>query len=217
MTRMIDAVAERPAAQRILIALLLGAASLFLIGMAVGVIAAMLEKGEMPSRMWVAALPVIATPLGLFGLFAAWRIAAPPKSASSYEKRYWRAWLIMMAISVPIGVVLAANADMTDLRNFNPFTSTPIAPEISVLLALLVTGAFAAALVLYHRAVDDHEERAYLWGSQVAYYFLIFAFPAWWLLSRGGIVGPVDINVAFGGMLISFVVQAAVWAWLKFR
>lgn len=217
MTRMIDALAQRSAVQRVVIALLLGTVGLFLLGMAVGVIVAMIEKGHMPSRLWVAAIPFIATPLGAFAVYSAWRLAAPPKSASSYEQRYWKTWLLVMALGVPVGIVLAMSTLDADAGNFNPFAATPIARPVAALLAILVTGTFAASVALYHRAIDDHEERAYLWGSQIAYYFLILAFPAWWLLERGGIVAPIDTAIAFWAILISFLVQGAVWAWLKFR
>lgn len=217
MTRMIDAMAQRSPVQRVVIALLLGTIGLFLLGMAVGVIVAMVENGHMPSRAWVAALPFVTAPLGAFAVYSAWRLAAPPKSASSYEKRYWKTWLLVIALGVPVGIVLAMSTLDADAGNFNPFGSTPIAKPVAALLAILVTGTFAASVTLYHRAIDDHEERAYLWGSQIAYYFLILAFPAWWLLERGGIVAPITTAVAFGGILLSFLVQGAVWAWLKFR
>ena len=97
------------------------------------------------------------------------------------------------------------------------FSGSPIAAPIAALLAVLTTGFFAAAVWLYHRTIDDHEERAYLWGSQLAYYLLVLALPAWWLLERGGIVGPVTATVALIAILISFLVQEIVWAWLKFR
>lgn len=217
MIRMIDALAERSGMQRVLIALLLATVGLFLLGMAVGVVAAMIEKGQMPSRLWVAALPFVAAPLGALGVYGAWRLAAPPATASGYEKRYWRTWLIVMALGVPVGIVFAMTTLSPEAGSFNPFAASPIAKPIAVLLAILVTGTFAVAVTLYHRAIDDHEERAYLWGSQIAYYFLILALPAWWLLERGGIVPPIDTAVAFWAILMSFLVQGAVWAWLKFR
>ncbi len=217
MTRMLDSLAQRPAAQRIVLAILLGTLGMFLFGLAVGVVAAAISKGHLPSRLWVLGLPVVAAPLGVLCMFVAWRLAAPPKSASGYEKRYWRTWLIVVALGVPVGMVLAMTTLTPGVNNFNPFASTPIAKPIAVLLAILVTGTFAASVALYHRAIDDHEERAYLWGSQVAYYFLILALPAWWLLERGGIVPAITTGVAFLAILVSFLVQGAVWAWLKFR
>lgn len=217
MTRMLDSLAQRPAAQRVTLAILLGILGMFLIGLALGVIAALISKGHLPSRLWVAGLPVVAAPLGAFCIYAAWRLAAPPSSASGYEKRYWRTWLMVTALGVPVGMVLALSTRRHGLDSINPFTSDPISASMAVLLAILVTGFFAAAVALYHRTIDDHEERAYLWGSQLAYYFLVLAFPAWWLLERGGIVGPITTAVALVAILVSFLVQGAVWAWLKFR
>lgn len=217
MIRMIDSLAQRPAAQRIGLAILLGTVGMFLLGLTVGVIAAMMSKGHLPSRLWVLALPVVAAPLGILCIYSAWRLAAPPSSASGYEKRYWRTWLIVMALGVPVGIVLSMATLNPGAGSFNPFASTPIDKPVAVILAILVTGTFGASVALYHRAIDDHEERAYLWGSQIAYYFLILALPAWWLLERGAIVGPITTAVAFWAILISFLVQGAVWAWLKFR
>ena len=217
MTRMIDALAERSGSQRVLIAILLSITGLFLLGLAAGVIAAMITKGHLPSRLWVVALPVIGAPLGALSLWASWRLAAPPQSASGYEQRYWRMWMLVTALGIPVGAALAFSTRSGDLKSFNPFGTEPIEAPIAILLALLVTGFFAAAVWLYHRTIDDHEERAYLWGSQLAYYFLVLALPAWWLLERGGIVGPVTALVALVAILVSFLVQGVVWAWLKFR
>ncbi len=217
MTRMFDALAERSGPQRVAIAILLSVAGLFLLGLAAGVVAAMITKGHLPSRGWVVALPVVAAPLGALSLWTSWRLAAPPNSASGYEKRYWRMWMLVTALGIPVGAALAFSTRSDDLASLNPFGTEPIAAPIAILLAVLVTGFFSVAVALYHRTIDDHEERAYLWGSQLAYYFLVLALPAWWLLERGGIVGPVTTTAAFVAILISFLVQAIVWAWLKFR
>jgi hypothetical protein len=212
---MIESLAGRPPLQRIAIAFALGTIGLFLAGMTLGVIVAIATKGW-PSRAWVSLIPVVAAPLAILALIAAWRLVAPPKSASAYEKKYWNVWLAIVAISAPVGAVSA----ILLLRSGVPATSVftaPIAPAVAIVLALLVTAVCIAAIALYHRAIDDHEERAYLWGSQLAYYFLIVAFPAWWLLERGGIVGAITTGTAFVAVLLSAVVQAGVWAWLKYR
>ena len=182
MTRLIDSLAERTGPQRIVIAILLSLAGLFLLGLAVGVIVAMIEKGHLPSRMWVTALPILAAPLGALSLWASWRLAVPPQTASGYERRYWRMWMVVTALGIPVGALLASFGQTKGMGALNPFSDVPIAAPVAVLLAVLVTGFFAAAVWLYHRTIDDHEERAYLWGSQLAYYFLVLALPAWWLL-----------------------------------
>lgn len=216
MTRLIDSLTERPAPQRITLAIVLTLVGLFLAGMAAGVVVAMIEKG-MPSRPWVAAIPFIAAPLAFFALKYGWRLAVPPQSASAYEKRYWRAFLMIAILGMPFGAALAIASGNDGLSAVNPFLDGPIAPGAAVALAVGAVCLFALTIVIYHRAIDDHEERAYLWGSQIAYYFLIVAFPVWWLLQRGGLVAPIDTASAFGAIIVSFFVQGAVWAWLKFR
>ncbi|MEO7603307.1 MAG: hypothetical protein ABIS39_08670, partial [Sphingomicrobium sp.] len=124
---------------------------------------------------------------------------------------------VLAALGVPVGVLLGSFGQTGGMAALNPFSDTPIQTPIAILLAVLVTGFLAAAAALYHRTIDDHEERAYLWGSQVAYYFLFLTFPAWWLLERGGLVGSITTGGALGALLASFLVQGAVWAWLKFR
>ena len=217
MIRMIDSLAARPAFQRIGIAMLLSLAGLFLVGLAVGVVAGMISHGHLPKRLWVVALPLVAAPLGFAALRVAWGLAVPPKTASGYEKRYWKMWMLVTALGIPVGAALAISTRSEGLDSINPFASTPISEPVALVLAALVSLFFVIVLILYHRAIDDHEERAYLWGSQLAYYFLIVAFPAWWLLERGGIVGPVTTGAAFIAILASFAVQGGVWAWLKYR
>ena len=217
MTRMIESLAARPAFQRIGIAMFLSLLGLFLIGLAVGVVAGTISHGHLPKRLWVIALPFIAAPLGFAALRVAWGLAVPPKTASGYERRYWKMWMLVTALGMPVGAALAISTRTEGLDSINPFASTPISEPVALMLAALLTAFFDIALVLYHRAIDDHEERAYLWGSQLAYYFLVVAFPAWWLLERGGIVAPITTGTAFIAILLSFVVQGGVWAWLKYR
>ena len=216
MTRMIESLAARPALQRVAIAFALATAGLFLVGMALGVVTAMLTKGW-PSRLWVSFIPIVAAPLGIWAIVTAWRLFAPAKSASAYEKRYWNVWLVIVGISAPVGAICAMLFLRSGVAPSAVFTNAPIPPAIATVLAVLVTAVCIVAVALYHRAIDDHEERAYLWGSQLAYYFLIVLFPAWWLLERGGIVGALTTGTAFVAVLLSFVVQAGVWAWLKYR
>ena len=216
MTRMIESLAARPALQRIVIAFALATIGLFLAGMTLGVVAAIVTRGW-PDRLWVSFIPLVAAPLAIWALAAAWRLVAPPKSASAYEKKYWNVWLAIVAISAPVGAISAILLLGSGAPPSSVFTNAPIAPTLAIVLAVLVTAVCIAAIALYHRAIDDHEERAYLWGSQLAYYFLIVLFPAWWLLERGGIVGTITTGTAFVAVLLSFVVQAVVWAWLKYR
>lgn len=72
----------------------------------------------------------------------------------------------------------------------------------------------AISMTIYHRAIDDHEERAWLWAGLVGWYAFIVPAPVWWVLHRAAIAPPVDAMLLF---LVSMVANAIVWAWLKFR
>ena len=217
MIRMLEPFGRRPAYQRVILAIMLVIAGMFFLGVAVGVIAAMVEQGGMPRRPWTVAIPVFAAPLGAWALFAAWRLALPAAGASGFEKRYWRMWALIAALGLPLGMALALTSGDRGIADLNPLSVAPLPPATAILLATMATGLIALALVLYHRAIDDHEERAYLWGSQIGYYVLVIAVVAWWLLQRGGVVRPIDTGVAFGAILASIIVQGSVWAWFKFR
>ena len=89
-----------------------------------------------------------------------------------------------------------------------------LSPGFAVGASLLWIGGLAVGMVLYHRAIDDHEERAWLWACVAGWYAFIFPAPAWWALHRAGMAPPVDAMLLF---LLSLIANAIVWMWLKFR
>jgi hypothetical protein len=217
MIRLIDRLAAWPAAARISLAVLLAVAGLFCAGLVMGIAASSLERGALPSKTWVLALPLIAAPLAYALLRASWSLAAPPETATPYERRYWRMWLMIMLLGIPVGLLLGLGGSIEGVKPYEIFTTAPLPPFFALILAALLASLFTVAMLLYHRAIDDHEERAYLWASQVAYYVLVLAFPVWWLLERGGLVGPLTVGWAMIAVLASALVHGGVWAWLKFR
>lgn len=72
----------------------------------------------------------------------------------------------------------------------------------------------AISMTIYHRAIDDHEERAWLWAGLAGWYAFIVPAPVWWVLNRAGLAPPADTMLLF---LFSMIVNAIVWLWLKFR
>ncbi|WP_052071709.1 hypothetical protein [Sphingopyxis sp. MWB1] len=123
---------------------------------------------------------------------------------SARKKLYWTSLIGAGLLGVVIGVV-----------NPRPYLDAGALTQSS---AIALSAAWIVGLllvmVLYHRAVDDHEERAMLWANSASWYFLFLAAPVWWLLHRGGLVPPIDLVALF---FASIIVNAAVWAWLKFR
>jgi hypothetical protein len=197
---------------------------MFLLGVAAGVIVVAIAKAGLPThKLWLLGIPLVAGPLGLLSLRKALRLAAPPGDASGFEKRYWKMWLVMILMGAPLGMVLAIpslpqtgeklSADLF----LRPFANGPLSPALAAVLALGGLALCTVAFVIYHRTVDEQEEHGYLWGSQIAFYFLAVAIPMWWVLQRGGIVPALTIGIAMALVLVSFVIQAAVWGWFKFR
>lgn len=72
----------------------------------------------------------------------------------------------------------------------------------------------AISMIIYHRAIDDHEERAWLWAGLIGWYAFIVPAPAWWVLHRADLAPPVNAMLLFS---LSLIVNAVVWLWLKFR
>lgn len=90
----------------------------------------------------------------------------------------------------------------------------PLSPDFAVAVAALYIVGLAAACLAYHRAIDDHEERAWLWAGLAGWYTFILPAPAWWVLHRAAVAPPVNAMLLF---LFSLLINAIVWLWLKFR
>lgn len=175
-------------------------------------------------------LPIKPLPYVIFAVFLAlaaavgWLMATLIRSfrrqeMSGFDRRYWRMWGIVVILGMPIGMGLAifgfGNGGSADLSL--ALTNSPISPLAAILLSAGATALLVASAVIYHRTIDDHEERAYLWGSTIGYYFLVLVFPLHWLLARGGILPALTIGFALLLVLLSCIVQAIVWALFKFR
>jgi hypothetical protein len=191
-----------------------------MIGMVAGVGYAVYEDGELPTKP---AVYVIFAAIVAVTAVVGWTLAKLVRSLSSqpmsnFDRRYWKMWAGVFGLSLVIGVIVAAvglNSQASGLSLM--LSNAPIAPMTAVIVAIALTILLALAAIYYHRTVDDHEERAYLWGSTLAFYFLIVVFPLHWLLARGGLVPSLTIGIALLIVLASTVLQAIVWAIIKFR
>lgn len=188
-------------------------ACVFAIGMVAGYSRALFQHGGdlAPRAIGVLALAILGT--GLFG-WLSWRLGAhwrqPERGA--YERRYARMMLLLLLLGLPLGMLMRLVASPSAL-----FTNAPLAPAVSALAALLLVVTLGATLILYHRTIDDFEQRAYLWANSLSFYFLALALPSAWLLARGGWIDPVGIGSALVILLASVGINALVWFWLKFR
>ena len=92
--------------------------------------------------------------------------------------------------------------------------NSPLPPNFAIGASIIWIVGMIISLVIYHRAVDDHEERAYLWAGTAAWYTIALAAPTWWVLARAGLAPPTDAMLLFAGAL---AVNGAAWLWLKYR
>ena len=207
-------------AWRILLLLIAGTLALFTVGFFVGFGWAAFDHGHLPRKpaAWAALALAVALSWGLYRLIRALLRPSMTAGMTAFDRRYTKMWLIVCLLGVPIGVAMSLmvhRGDPGDMARHIVDGPLPAIGALSVAAALFA--AFVIAAVLYHRAIDDHEERAYLWGSQVAYYSLAAAIPIYWLLWRGDLVPALTAGGAMLMLLASFIIQTAVWAWFKFR
>ena len=205
---------------RILLLVVTAIFGVFAVGMVGGFSAAVIEDGQLPTKpvVWL----IFAAMVGLVAVVG-WVLATlvrsfRPQTMSGFDRRYWKMWGVMVLLGMPLGVAMAVFGLDDPGGGFSMMISNaPIAPLTAVLVSLVVSALLIAALVIYFRTIDDHEERAYLWGSNIAFHFLALAFPLYWLLARGGLVSQITIGIALLIVLLSCIVQAIVWALFKFR
>src|SRR3546814_15931438 len=106
-------------------------------------------------------------------------------------------------------------ADQPTGRGFTEtLASGALSPGFAVGASLLWTAGLAIGMVLYHRSIDDPEERAWLWACVAGWYAFIFPAPAWWVLHRACMAPPVDSMPLF---FLSLIVNSSVCLCLKFR
>lgn len=191
---------------------------IFLAGAIFGFVTAMVEKGAPHKPLaWVAlagfvlAFAVLA--LMLVRLIGTWK----SPGLSAFDKRYYRMWGLVVALCLPIGVGLTMLDGPPDDSMSSLFSNGAIDPSAALAFCAVALPLFIFASVLYHLTIDDHEERAYLWGSTVAFYFVAAALPTAWVLGRGGWIEPLGAGLAFAILFASFLIQSLVWLWFKFR
>lgn len=185
--------------------------TLFLMGVVAGYLdARRADGGTGPSAPVAAGLvlligiAVMAVYLRRFGTF--WQ-------SWSRRKRLYTGSLVGSAL---LGLITSwlMRSGQRDLGADPFFSNSPLTPEIAIILALLWAIGISVAVIVYQRTVDDHEKQAYLWAGLAGYYAFLIPAPAWWVLSRANLLPPVNAMALF---VLTILVNAAVYLWMKFR
>jgi hypothetical protein len=184
---------------------------IFASGTMAGYLDAMNAKGRAPFSAAAGVGMVAGFGSLLLGLYLS-RFGRFWEAWSPRKKRYMFSLVISALVGVAASVVLRIGS--TEDPSLHILRDGPFSAGAAWALAALWVFGMALSLFIYHRSVDDHEEKAYLWAGLAGFYAVIFPTPVWWLLSRADIVPPVD---AIAILIFATVVNVVVYLWLKFR
>lgn len=147
-------------------------------------------------------------------VFAGWKLLQMRTSVnlSLRQRRYALSFLIATIVGAVIGVWLQFSGHM--FRDALAGKANVMTAETAIILTAVYAVGMAISMIFYHRGIDDHEERAWLWAGLFGWYAFVFPAPAWMILASAKVVPPVD---AFVLLVFSAIVNAIAWLWLKFR
>ncbi|MDK2761339.1 MAG: hypothetical protein KYX64_08265 [Sphingopyxis sp.] len=186
-------------------------ATLFSMGVVAGYLDAMAARGRDAPSSVVGAGLVLLIGIAAMAIYVR-RVGKFWESWSKRRRLYW----ISLGGAALIGLISSAllQSGRADVEIGALFTNSALSPSIAIALALLWSVGLAVTMAGYHRTIDDHEERAWLWAGLAGWYAFIIPAPAWWILHRAELAPPADAMLIF---VFSMVVNAVVYLWLKFR
>jgi hypothetical protein len=108
--------------------------------------------------------------------------------------------------------VLALAFDARD-NAYGLFSNTPIAPRTALFAITSWLLALAISWWWYYSA-DEHERRAYDFGSLFGHGLFITVTPAWWVAARAGLLPQPDAMVLW---CVTMAVITIGWFWHRYR
>lgn len=186
--------------------------AIFLAGILAGYSKAAAEAGKATLAPWAG--PLIAATLGIAGLFFYFRRHADWfRGLSRRRRRYWTALGLAAVIGGIVGVWASFDQPANRGAIEMAFTGS-LSANFAIGASLFWVIGLLVSMIIYHRSIDDHEERAWLWAGLAGWYAFIFPAPVWWVLHRAGLAPPADAMLLF---VLSMVANGVVYLWLKFR
>jgi len=186
-------------------------ATIFLMGVAAGYLDAVRDAGgDAPSAL-VGGGGVLLGGAAAMAFYLR-RVGNFWKGWSRRKRLYWGCLVAAVLLGALSAILTYSGAE--DFTIDPIFGDGALSPGIAVTLALLWVVGLAILVPLYERVIDDHERQAYLRAGLASYYAFVIPIPAWWVLHRADLAPPVDAMLLF---LLAFLVNLAVYLWLKFR
>ena len=139
------------------------------------------------------------------------KAAKPAMSPRRKRYRFSLGFAAMIGGAIGAWMVLdqPPHRNAADLLNNGALT-----PGFAIGASLLWSIGLLVSMIIYHRSIDDHEERAWLWAGLAGWYAVIFPAPVWWVLHRAGLAPPADAMLLF---MLSMIANGIVYLWLKLR
>ena len=137
---------------------------------------------------------------------------------SPRRKRYWKSYLISVIFGIAmVGAIIMGKLPKDTIRPTIDATvgNAPVAldPVWSIVVVILAVIGCLITGIIYHRNVDEQEERAVLWGGLIGWYATMMFGVSWDILWAGGVMARPDAVVV---VMIGTIIGLAVMLWKKF-
>ncbi len=87
-------------------------------------------------------------------------------------------------------------------------------PQFAIAVSILMSFVVMVTGLVYHRIIDEQEERAALWGMTLGFYATTIGGFIWWFLARADMVSPFGFIYV---ILAGGVIGGAAQLWVQFR
>lgn len=164
-------------------------------------------------------IPMLATlaALGIAAIAAIFQLTRDVRglfSNATQMPRRERASLQFLTVSLLVGAIIGGVTALLSAETdwlVDGSGTFPPALAIGATLVILTVGPWIT--LRWWKMIDEHEQRAYTDGANVAGHFVLLGGSAWWILSRAMLAPQPDVTVLLIGM--SFV-WTGVWLYRKY-
>jgi hypothetical protein len=188
--------------------------TVFGVGVAAGILAAHLDRGEPIGLRLIALLAgalLVAAGFAWLGYRSARAMTRAVGKPTTRERRNYTVLLGCGAIGGVVGAALSLGG----ASPLDAFSNGPLPTWLALVLTVPILVLLPIISLYWHRhVVDEQEAAAYKLGALFGIYTYFIVSPAWWLLWRGGLLPEPD------GILIYFAtitVTGVTWIWAKYR
>lgn len=189
---------------------LLGIATLFLVGILIGYITRLAEKGSVSAVDGAFLLGFILATVITGGLaWSKWRkVSAEPEGTSVRKSRDIYIGATILGGILGAFIMIAGGPEPETMFSNNPISGT-------VALIAIAAWAIGTPLItfIWWRVTDEHEIAAYSKGAMLAFHVYIFLVPSWWMAARAGWVPQQDPMIIWSGTMILW---SAAWLHKKY-